>query len=159
MIVFIIRVQIISNTHLLNFPVPAKELIDGLTISNDLKTCFYQIQRPGPRLLKLKIRGKPLLRPHLPPRLLELGYGCLSYFENQIKANVDRQVNSYQTPVNYSAAGRTLRRGISLFLVIFSFRLYDAREKSSKYRVFFSSLFPPKKLKYGKPRLGESTLA
>ena len=64
-------------------------------------------------------------------------------FENQLKANVDRQVNSYQTPVNYSAAGRTLRRGISLSLVIFSFRLYNAREKSSKYRVFFSSLVPP----------------
>ena len=26
------------------------------------------------------------------------------------------------------------------------------------YRVFFSHLYPPKKLKYGKPRLGESTL-
>ena len=27
-----------------------------------------------------------------------------------------------------------------------------------KYRVFFSYWYPPKKLKYGKPRLGESTL-
>ena len=29
---------------------------------------------------------------------------------------------------------------------------------SPKYRVFFSHWYPPKKLKYGKPRLGESTL-
>ena len=26
-----------------------------------------------------------------------------------------------------------------------------------RYRVFFSHLYPPKKLEYGKPRLGEST--
>ena len=32
------------------------------------------------------------------------------------------------------------------------------RQWNALYRVFFSHWYPPKKLKYGKPRLGESTL-
>ena len=73
---------------------------------------LHQVPRPVPRLLKLKIWGKPLW-PHLNPGswIWPITGGFLwqsDCFDHW------RQVNSYQTPVNYSA-GRTLRRGISLF--------------------------------------------
>ena len=47
--------------------------------------------------------------------------------------------------------------------VILSYRVFfytgpPLRNLRRRYRVFFLNWYPPKKLKYGKPRLGESTL-
>ena len=106
---------------------------------------LHQVPRPVPRLLKLKIWGKPLW-PHLNPGswiwpitgAFLWQSDCFDHWQ---------QVNSYQTPVNYSA-GRTLRRGISLFPPIFSLAniaFNDNMCENVWHNLFLLRKYPPSK--------------